>query len=319
MTIDGRNGRDPETPLPGVSGQAHPEPAAWREVSIIERLPLQPPPANPRPSPVRFARGTEPPPDTLVEPHAPTEVDPVATPEATPVAAPVAAPVARPVTLPPSLPPRVDLDFTNVRLRRAPDYAVWVAAFAGFAIATLIFLPRGGHEDRARESKSGEVNVHVTEAVEVEPEAPPARPEPPSQAVESTPREGPRAQSDAQAPKRSAPARASKPARKARARAAPAKRSAAPEPKHAKPPKPRRAAAPAKRTSAKPGFLTLDARPYATIYLDGRKIGNTPIIEKQLTPGKHQVRAVSPDGTVRRFRVVIQSGETVRRRIPSSQ
>jgi serine/threonine-protein kinase len=60
-----------------------------------------------------------------------------------------------------------------------------------------------------------------------------------------------------------------------------------------------------------PGFITIDATPYATISIDGRALGDTPLVRVELSPGRHAVRAVSSgDGSVRTATVVIESGKT---------
>jgi serine/threonine-protein kinase len=65
-----------------------------------------------------------------------------------------------------------------------------------------------------------------------------------------------------------------------------------------------------------PGYLTVDAAPYATVYVDGVKIGDTPIVKYALSPGKHKVRAVSSEaGDTWFFNVKIRPGKIVRRRL----
>ncbi|RMH37708.1 MAG: PEGA domain-containing protein, partial [Deltaproteobacteria bacterium] len=76
----------------------------------------------------------------------------------------------------------------------------------------------------------------------------------------------------------------------------------------------RRAAAPA--APAPDGYLTVAAQPYATVFVDGRKLGVTPLVRVPLAPGVHQLKAVSSaDATVRTFRVQIRSGDTTRRKV----
>jgi hypothetical protein len=64
-----------------------------------------------------------------------------------------------------------------------------------------------------------------------------------------------------------------------------------------------------------PGFLTLDAMPYATIRVGGDEIGDTPIIRHALPPGDHVVEVQFSTGEVTRMRVAIEPGDVVRRRI----
>ncbi len=59
-----------------------------------------------------------------------------------------------------------------------------------------------------------------------------------------------------------------------------------------------------------PGFITIDSSPvYAVIFVDGRRLGETPLVRQSLAPGKHSVRAVSPSGTVRNLSITIESGK----------
>jgi serine/threonine-protein kinase len=63
--------------------------------------------------------------------------------------------------------------------------------------------------------------------------------------------------------------------------------------------------------SGPPGFITIDSSPvYAVIYIDNKKMGETPLVNIKLAPGKHAVRAVSPSGTSRNLSIVIESGKT---------
>jgi hypothetical protein len=60
-----------------------------------------------------------------------------------------------------------------------------------------------------------------------------------------------------------------------------------------------------------PGFITIDSSPvYATIYIDGKNYGETPLVKQELPPGKHTVRAVSPSGAKRTLTITIVSGKT---------
>jgi hypothetical protein len=63
-----------------------------------------------------------------------------------------------------------------------------------------------------------------------------------------------------------------------------------------------------------PGWLTVDSRPYATIYVDGKKIGLTPVLRLELPAGGHRVRAVTQDGREQSFRVTIEPAKEAPRR-----
>jgi hypothetical protein len=41
------------------------------------------------------------------------------------------------------------------------------------------------------------------------------------------------------------------------------------------------------------GYFTIDAQPYAEVYIDGKKVGLTPLVMFPLEPGRHRVRAVA--------------------------
>ena len=63
--------------------------------------------------------------------------------------------------------------------------------------------------------------------------------------------------------------------------------------------------------SGPPGFITIDSAPvYATIFIDGKGYGDTPLVHVPLSPGKHSVRAVSPSGAVRTVTIAIDPGKT---------
>jgi Spy/CpxP family protein refolding chaperone len=59
------------------------------------------------------------------------------------------------------------------------------------------------------------------------------------------------------------------------------------------------------------GKLEVIAQPWAHIHVDGRLVGETPVIT-ELTPGRHEVRAESPDHRSIRRTVMVKPGETVR-------
>jgi hypothetical protein len=74
-----------------------------------------------------------------------------------------------------------------------------------------------------------------------------------------------------------------------------------------------RRAAPAKSRGA--AFLTIDAIPYGTVWIDGSPAGQTPLIRVRLPAGSHDVRVVSATGEGRSFAVDLAAGADVRRRI----
>jgi serine/threonine-protein kinase len=58
----------------------------------------------------------------------------------------------------------------------------------------------------------------------------------------------------------------------------------------------------------KPGFFSIDSRPFAHIFVDDHELGDTPLVHKQLSAGKHAIKAVRKDGKSKVFDVVIPSG-----------
>ncbi len=64
------------------------------------------------------------------------------------------------------------------------------------------------------------------------------------------------------------------------------------------------------KTSGPPGFITIDSAPmYSVIFIDGKRLGETPLVRIPLAPGKHTVRAVSPAGASRTMTIVIEPGK----------
>ena len=59
------------------------------------------------------------------------------------------------------------------------------------------------------------------------------------------------------------------------------------------------------------GYYSVDSRPYAAIFIDGKARGETPLFRIPLTAGQHQVRAVRADGTTKTFSITISDGKEV--------
>ncbi len=63
--------------------------------------------------------------------------------------------------------------------------------------------------------------------------------------------------------------------------------------------------------SGPPGYITIDSAPvYATIFIDGKNYGDTPLVHISLPPGHHAVKAVSPSGSAKTASITIESGKT---------
>ncbi len=62
------------------------------------------------------------------------------------------------------------------------------------------------------------------------------------------------------------------------------------------------------------GFLTINTEPYATVYVDGKKRGFTPVVRLALPPGAHNLRLVSSAGQPdKKMRVRIVAGQELRK------
>jgi serine/threonine-protein kinase len=79
--------------------------------------------------------------------------------------------------------------------------------------------------------------------------------------------------------------------------------------------RPRVASASAAVTAARGGgYLTVNAEPYATLFVDGKRRGFTPVVRLSLPPGDHSLRLVSSAGQPdKKFRVRIVSGQELRK------
>lgn len=60
-----------------------------------------------------------------------------------------------------------------------------------------------------------------------------------------------------------------------------------------------------------PGHITIDSSPvYAHIVIDGKSLGDTPLVNIELAPGKHVVKATSASGSTRTLAIQIEPGKT---------
>ena len=62
-------------------------------------------------------------------------------------------------------------------------------------------------------------------------------------------------------------------------------------------------------TNGDPGTLSIDSTPYATIYVDGAYLGDTPLFGVRVPSGKHQFKAVLQDNRTKTFTVEIRAGQ----------
>jgi serine/threonine protein kinase len=75
------------------------------------------------------------------------------------------------------------------------------------------------------------------------------------------------------------------------------------------------APAPAPRKEGPPGHLFIDAAPWATIYLDGARLGVTPLVGVTVPSGPHTLKAVAEDGRSQVMRIEVSPDGEVRRKI----
>jgi predicted Ser/Thr protein kinase len=66
--------------------------------------------------------------------------------------------------------------------------------------------------------------------------------------------------------------------------------------------------------AAQHGFVTVNTDPPSTVFIDGREVGGTPVVEFAVTPGRHTIRVERPGYKTRSEVVQVGSGETVRKR-----
>ena len=112
------------------------------------------------------------------------------------------------------------------------------------------------------------------------------------------------------------PARRPSPAA-ARARAALAARAAAAAPRAGARPEPVAAAEPEPEPEPEPaggggtGTLRVQTRPWSKVFVDGRLVGNTPLMGVELSAGRHTLTFVNDDFGIRKtVKVDIQAGQT---------
>jgi hypothetical protein len=60
----------------------------------------------------------------------------------------------------------------------------------------------------------------------------------------------------------------------------------------------------------KTAYLSVDANPYATVFIDGEKKGITPLVRMELSPGLHRMIARTEDGRTKRFTLQLDPGKT---------
>jgi len=75
------------------------------------------------------------------------------------------------------------------------------------------------------------------------------------------------------------------------------------------PPAPTPAPAPAR---AEPGLLSLNAVPWGRVSIDGRVVGNTPVLDLRVAPGPHRVRVERPGFEPYEQNISVVAGQRLR-------
>jgi hypothetical protein len=57
------------------------------------------------------------------------------------------------------------------------------------------------------------------------------------------------------------------------------------------------------------GTLTVTSRPMSAVIVDGKKVGDTPLMKFKIAPGRHTITLVGPDGQKKAFKQVILPGK----------
>jgi hypothetical protein len=63
------------------------------------------------------------------------------------------------------------------------------------------------------------------------------------------------------------------------------------------------------------GHVSLDSSPFATIEIDGKEVGTTPLLRHSLPEGIHRVVATTADGRQQRFKIRVRAGKLTARRL----
>ncbi|HEX4600031.1 MAG TPA: serine/threonine-protein kinase, partial [Gemmatimonadales bacterium] len=61
------------------------------------------------------------------------------------------------------------------------------------------------------------------------------------------------------------------------------------------------------------GFITVNANPFGDLYIDGVEVGNTPVVGKAVTPGKHTIRVQREGYKPANETVNVDPGNTIRK------
>jgi serine/threonine-protein kinase len=79
-----------------------------------------------------------------------------------------------------------------------------------------------------------------------------------------------------------------------------------------------RPAAPA--ASSGTGVLRLNSLPWSQVTVDGKPVGNTPLMNLPLPAGAHTIRMVNPDmGLTKTIKVTVKAGDTTTKVVNMAQ
>jgi eukaryotic-like serine/threonine-protein kinase len=198
---------------------------------------------------------------------------------------------AAPPAEPPAASATISMALRGESLVMAPRRRRWMVPAAAGAVAVVVAVLAwpAGHAASPGARGSAAVSSAPTAA------PPPSTPGP-TNLDTATP----------SAPEPRGPAATPPPRRATSTAAQPARPPATSPPRPAAPRRDRLATAAAAQPS-RPGYYAVDSRPYATIYVDGAPIGDTPLFKVPLAAGPHTVRAVLADGRQRTFPIQIEA------------
>lgn len=69
---------------------------------------------------------------------------------------------------------------------------------------------------------------------------------------------------------------------------------------------------PTNARAPRPGTISIDSRPFATIYIDGKRVDVTPLLDRSLPAGRHKIRAVLADGRAKELSVDVPAGRAAK-------
>ena len=64
----------------------------------------------------------------------------------------------------------------------------------------------------------------------------------------------------------------------------------------------------ADKTKKGPGFYSIDTIPYSIIYVDGKRVGETPLFKIKIPSGTHRIKAITSNGKTRTWKAKIVEG-----------